>query len=180
MVSVARSTAMTRRRLLARISSTALLGVAVPLLGACSVAVPAPGASRATPGPATNPQSALPTYMPSTTGPKPDFPATGPLYQDGHTYFPRNPTPALPSTPPGTGSKVVSMVSQLLPQPPTPFDQNPAWQEVNKQLNATVQFNLVPPSDYNAKLATTLAGNDLPDLYYLGVNVPNLSQLLNQ
>jgi putative aldouronate transport system substrate-binding protein len=178
---VARSTTagMTRRHLMARIGSSALLGVAVPLLGACSVALPGAG-KPATPAPAGNPQSALPTYVPSTTGPKPDFPASGPFYQDGYAYFPKSPSPAMPPTPPGTGSKVVSMVSQLLPQPPTPFEQNPAWQEVNKQLNSTVQFNLVPPSDYNAKLATTLAGNDLPDLYYLGVNVPNLSQLLTQ
>ena len=50
----------------------------------------------------------------------------------------------------------------------TPFDQNPAWQEVNRQLNATVQFNIVPnPADYPVKLATLMAGSDLPDLLYL-------------
>ena len=35
--------------------------------------------------------------------------------------------------------------------PATPLEQNPAWQEINKQLNAKVQFNIVPPADYATK-----------------------------
>jgi hypothetical protein len=31
----------------------------------------------------------------------------------------------------------------LLSSPPTPLDQNPAWREVNRQLNATARINLV-------------------------------------
>src|SRR5262245_40730330 len=92
---------MTRRRLLATIGTTVLIGGAVPLAGACSLPVPVPGAGPAAsgkPAPAANPANALPTYMPSSSGPKPDFPATGPLYQDGYASFPKNPTAALPST----------------------------------------------------------------------------------
>jgi len=48
--------------------------------------------------------------------------------------------------------------------PSTPLAQNPAWQEVNKQLNATVQFTIVAPGDYAAKMGTTMAGDDLPDV----------------
>ncbi len=46
---------------------------------------------------------------------------------------------------------------------PTPLDSHPAWKAVNEALNAKVQFNIVPPSDYPTKLATTTAGGDLPD-----------------
>ena len=49
-------------------------------------------------------------------------------------------------------------------RPSTPYDQNLAWQAVNKELNANVQFTVIPPSDYAAKLGTTMAGDDLPDI----------------
>ena len=50
--------------------------------------------------------------------------------------------------------------------PPTPFDQNPAWKEINKQLNANVQFTIAPAADYGTKLAAIMAGGDLPDIIF--------------
>ena len=55
--------------------------------------------------------------------------------------------------------------------PPTPFENNPAWQEINKQLNADVKMNIVAPGDYLAKLATVMAGGDLPDLLFFYYNL---------
>src|SRR6185312_4180488 len=49
----------------------------------------------------------------------------------------------------------------------TPLDQNPAWQAVNKALNATVKYQIVTSADYPVKLGTVMAGNDLPDLLYM-------------
>ena len=68
--------------------------------------------------------------------------------------------------PPGTGGTVNIMSIQLFP-PPTPLDQNPAWQAVNKALNANVQYQIVTSADYPVKLGTVMAGNDLPDLLYM-------------
>ena len=67
----------------------------------------------------------------------------------------------------------INVLSNAYNPPATPLDQNLAWQEVNKQLNATVQFNVVAPVDYPAKMGTTMAGNDLPDvmLFPGGLNV---------
>ncbi|HEY1295565.1 MAG TPA: extracellular solute-binding protein [Chloroflexota bacterium] len=157
-----------RRRLII----TAAGGAALPLLAACSAVVPA--APTAPPsgsaGATTKPASALPSFIANTTGPKPDFPAAGPQYQDGFINYPKNPAKALPSTPPGAGGKVLCYTNNSAPAPPTPFEQNQAWQETNKQLNADVSFTIIAQSDYLTKLATVMAGNDLPDVMLIPGN----------
>jgi putative aldouronate transport system substrate-binding protein len=55
--------------------------------------------------------------------------------------------------------------------PPTPYENNPAWQEINKQLNVDFKMNIVAPGDYVAKLATVMAGNDFPDLLFFYYNL---------
>jgi putative aldouronate transport system substrate-binding protein len=107
-----------------------------------------------------------PTYQAAASGPKPDFPASGPMYDDAFNSYPANPVTALPADPPGTGGNVSIMSIQLFP-PPTVYDQNPAWQAVNKALNATVKYEIVTSADYPVKLGTVMAGNDLPDLLYM-------------
>jgi putative aldouronate transport system substrate-binding protein len=87
------------------------------------------------------------------------------MYEDGFNSYPANPVKVIPQAP-GTGGDVNIMSIQLFP-PPTPLEQNPAWQAVNKALNADVRFNIVTSSDYPVKLGTVMAGNDLPDEMYL-------------
>src|SRR5207244_5492056 len=140
-------------------------GVALPLLAACgTVAPPQPSGVPGAGAPAAAPPgSVYPTFAPATGGPKPDFAAPGPLYQDGFINYPKNPVKALPaSPPPGLSSKVIAYTNNSAPAPPTPFDQNRAWQTVNKDLNADVQFTIISQADYPVKLATVMAGNDLP------------------
>jgi putative aldouronate transport system substrate-binding protein len=159
-----RPTTASRRRFLQLAAGSAL---AVPLIQACT-AIPSPGAptGQAGPRPTTGASSVYPTYAPVGSGPKADFPSTGPQYDDAFSNYPANPTRAMTGDPPGTGGNVSIMSIQLFP-PPTIFDQNPAWQAVNKQLNANVKFEIVTSADYPVKLATVMAGNDLPDLIYM-------------
>ncbi len=142
---------------------------AVSLVAACApgtpTAAPTPIAAAPTGGAAST-ASVYPTYLPASGGPKPDFPASGAGYDDGFEKFPTNPVKALPAEPPGTGSAVQIMSIALFP-PPTPLAQNPAWQAVNKALNASVQFDVVTQADYPVKLGTVMASNDMPDLLYL-------------
>jgi putative aldouronate transport system substrate-binding protein len=166
---------LSRRGFVRFASASALLGVALPLLSACgSAAAPAPASSSS--APAASPTSAkpsgaptaqsaagpYPSYIPNANKPKPDFPARGPLYDDGYINYPPNPTPSLKDAP-GTGSSVVAFLSSTQP-PPAAYDQNPSWQEVNKRLNANFQFNIVPQADYQAKMGALMAGTDLPDI----------------
>ncbi len=155
-----------RRRFLVSAAGVAL---GVPLLAACAPQALTPTATRpatvATTSGATG-KALYPTYQAATGGPKPDFPASGPMYDDAFNSYPATPVKALPADPPGTGSTVNIMSIQLFP-PPTVYDQNPAWQAVNKALNATVKYEIVTSADYPVKLGTVMAGNDLPDLLYM-------------
>ena len=58
------------------------------------------------------------------------------------------------------------------------MDQNPAWQEVNKQLNATVEFQIITQTDYPTKLATMMAGNDLTDFILISKTAQNVSAFM--
>jgi putative aldouronate transport system substrate-binding protein len=91
--------------------------------------------------------------------------------------FPKNPPRATQGTP-GKGGEVSFFVGAYYP-PSTPLDQNPPWQEVNKQLGVTVKMNIVGLSDQNARLATLIAGDDLPDFIHMTggwAGAPNLPQ----
>jgi len=117
------------------------------LLAACTApapAIPAPAASK--------PGSVLPTYIPLQGGPKPDYPSAGEQYEDGWDNYPSPAPRAWTREAPGSGGPITALSNAFNP-PGTPFDQNPAWQAVNKALNANVMFNLVAPADYAAKMA---------------------------
>jgi putative aldouronate transport system substrate-binding protein len=158
--------AVTRRRLIKASAGTALAGVAglELLLQAC-----APGAAPTTAGTASGASaraSGLPSYFPAKTPARPDFHSEDPRIEDGFNTYPSAPFKSWNKPPPSAGGTVnVYMLNYAAPA--TPRDQNPAWQAVEQQLNATVVMNIVPMADYKVKLATTLAGNDLPDIIHL-------------
>jgi putative aldouronate transport system substrate-binding protein len=187
-VTVPESLGLSRRAFIRMTTGGALAGSAL-LLAACNPA-PAPGGAAtvrpAAAGPAKN-ASVLPTYTALQGGAKPDYPSTGPEYEDGFIRYPQNPARAWLKEPPGKGSTVQAFTMRLSGLPSTPLDQNPAWQEVNKQLNANVTFNSPLSADYPTRIAALMAGNDLPDimLFNSGLNVaptavPNLAQFLEQ
>jgi putative aldouronate transport system substrate-binding protein len=136
----------------------------------------APTTNAGTRGPASGaaakPNSALPSYIPLQGGAKPEYPSAGPQYEDGWDSYPWPPSKAWNKAPPGLGSTINALSNAYNP-PFTPLDQNRAWQEINKRLNATVLFNVLAPADYPAKVATTMAGDDLPDIIHFpgGLNV---------
>src|SRR5215469_18836247 len=151
------SAAMSRRDVIRSLTTG---GMTLPLLlEACST--PAAPVSS-TPGASAKANATLPTYIPLATRPRPDYASDGGLYEDGYDNYPKNPQKSWLKDPPGAGSTVTAVSPGLYP-PSHPLDQNPAWQSVNKALNATVSFNVVPQQDYSQRLATIMAGNDLPD-----------------
>jgi putative aldouronate transport system substrate-binding protein len=195
-----------RRHFIQLLGIGALGTAGLPLLSACGptapgAPAPTPAAgTTAPPGPAANTapttsttapatvtaaaaavpktSTVLPTYAPNTTGPQPDVASSGPLYEAGYSKYPTNPVKANPPTPPGSSSKVDIFTTAFLPLPPTPVDQNPAWQEVNKQLNATIAYNTVSMADFQAKFAALVAGQDLPDIVLVRDATPNIAQIL--
>ncbi len=140
----------------------------------------AAGATSAGASAAAKPSSVFPTYIPITNGPKPDYPSAGQLYEDGFDLYPKNAVKSWTKDPPGLGSKITAFTNGYNP-PSAPFDNNPTWKEVNKQLNANVQFNVVQPGDYAIKLSTMMAGGDLTDilLFPNALNVTGLPGAAN-
>ncbi|GAC1313077.1 MAG: extracellular solute-binding protein [Chloroflexota bacterium] len=157
----------TRREFLGR----AVFGVTVSL-AAAACAPSAPPAAKPTAA-AGSAAGALPASVPLASKPTPQFLARGEQYEDGYISYPANRVQSVSGTP-GNGGTISALSIGLFP-PPTPFDQNPAWQAVNKALNANVQFSIVPQSEYPAKLGVTIAGGDLPDLMYFWGSSPTVA-----
>jgi putative aldouronate transport system substrate-binding protein len=114
--------------------------------------------------------AALPSYIPLKPLSPPDFDAHDPRVTVGYNHYPSNPPKSWTKDPPGMGSKVLAFVPTYYP-PPTPYDQNPTWQAVNKALNADFQMNMVASADYRVKLATIMASEDLPDVMHIGYDI---------
>jgi putative aldouronate transport system substrate-binding protein len=119
----------------------------------------------------------LPTYVPSTLGARADLPSSGPNVSDGFLSYPQAPSRATAETP-GRGGDVTFFVPAYYP-PATPLDQNPAWQEINKQLGVTIKMDPVSLAEASLKLSTLMAGDALSDVLHFtqGWNAaPNLPQ----
>jgi putative aldouronate transport system substrate-binding protein len=165
--------ALDRRTFLRRGGAAAVVGAASldALLAACtSVPSTAGPSTAATAAPKTTSAAArsvglqLPAFV-GFQGPPPDQPGSADGVQPVYVNYPKTPVRSVTS-PPGKGGEVTSLTNTVNPAPP-PLEQNPAWQEVNKQLGTTLKINVVPSSDYAAKLGTVMAGSDLPDLLYI-------------
>ena len=162
------------RRSFIRVSAAGAL-----LLGAaCAPSLPANPAANTNPGApsAAKKPSPYPTYVPFANGPKPEYHTDDPRYDDGFDAYPANPIKAITEKPGAGGT--INILNRAYFPPPTPFDQNPTWQEVNRQINANMAINVIPGPDYQTKFATTMAGDDLPDImhiyngYALAPNLP--------
>ena len=166
---------MSRRGFLTFVSISAGLAV---LSEACSPAAPNTPSSPAT-QPASN-APLLPAYV-AFQGPPPDVSGS----QDGlvppaYQNYPRNPTRSV-QQPVGNGDEITA-VTYTTQAPPTPVEQNPAWQRVNQELGVKVNLPLTQLADYPTKLNTIIAGGGLPDLLSLGagngLGIANLPEFL--
>jgi putative aldouronate transport system substrate-binding protein len=157
-----------RRAFVARAGLVAAGTFGASLLEACAPAAPSPAAppsgGGATPAAgAGGGQAKLPTYVPFQ-GPKPDLAGNPQGLDPAYFKFPTDLVQTV-TTPPGDGS-TVSAITYLTLAPPPSMEQNAAWQNVNKLINATLQMEQVSAADYPARLNVVIAGNDLPDFIY--------------
>jgi putative aldouronate transport system substrate-binding protein len=163
---------------------------AAPSSGAASAAAPKPSASTASSlaaSPAASASAAasggtstatkaggvtLPTHI-AIQGPQPDVPGSAdgnidPVYK----VYPKTTFKSVKQTP-GDGTDV-SIMSWSGGAPPAPIDQNAAWRAISKDANVNFKLTFVPFADYyTAKLATTIAGGDLPDMLSI-INDPTI------
>jgi putative aldouronate transport system substrate-binding protein len=110
--------------------------------------------------------SALPNYIAANLLAKPDYDAHDPRVTLGWDNFPKNPPQSWNKPAPGSGGTVSAFAVDYYPTP-APYEQNPTWQAVNKALNADFQMIQVAGTDYPLRMATMMAGNDVPDIIHL-------------
>jgi putative aldouronate transport system substrate-binding protein len=177
---------MSRRSFLRLSGAVCAAVLSAPLMQACqsgqtngSSQPGSSGQGATAPGASTR-ASVLPAYQPFSGGPTPEYVSQNPRVVPGFEHYPKDPFTSWTKDPPGSGSNIDVFTVAYYP-PPTPYDQNPTWQEVNRQLAANVRMNIVASSDYQVKIGTLMAGNDLPDLIHLyrGVaGAPNLPEFI--
>jgi putative aldouronate transport system substrate-binding protein len=121
----------------------------------------------------------LPSRIPIQTA-TPDLPGSADgLVDPGYVNYPSSPFKAVAETP-GSGGDV-NVATWTLGAPPAGVDSNAMWQEVNKQLGVNLKLNITSQVDYQSgKLATIIAGDDLPDILYIapGTALNGLPQFL--
>jgi putative aldouronate transport system substrate-binding protein len=160
------------------------------LIEACSAAAPSgSSAPKAPPTPATAASAAggitvkLPTYVPLAGLANPDLPGSADgIIPAAYINYPRSALKSV-TRPVGNGEEVNAMM-YTTQAAPTPMENNPAWQQVNKELGVTMKLPIVQLADYPTRLNTTIAGGNLPDLLSLGTGggqaVQNLPEFLAQ
>ncbi len=120
----------------------------------------------------------LPTHQ-EFEGVKPDLPGTEQGVLPAFRKLPAGRPRAVPVRP-GTGGSVSGMANIYYAVPPGP-DRNPWWAGLDERLGVDLSMQMVSDADYPTKFATTIAGNDLPDMLMLQLpnsDIPNLPQLL--
>jgi putative aldouronate transport system substrate-binding protein len=135
-----------------------------PLSASTSASTPV--AAAAPSGPVVVGGARLPTYIPYA-GAKPDSPGSPDGMVDaGYKAYPSTRPKSVQSTP-GDGSDI-NIMTYTTGAVPAALDQNPGWQEVNRQVGANLKVNMTPFADYfGTKLQVTIAGGELPDLFFI-------------
>jgi putative aldouronate transport system substrate-binding protein len=150
----------------------------------CAITIGASLLEACAPAPVGTPQNRaggarvpLPANVP-LQGPQPDLPGTADGIDPGYIRFPSQLFKSVQETP-LSGGQVNIMVWNIT-APMTPLEQNAAWQEINRQVGGTINLSIVPFADYQTKLATTVAGDDLPDVIFIppGTNVQGWADFL--
>ncbi|GAB3762755.1 type 2 periplasmic-binding domain-containing protein [Microlunatus parietis] len=159
-----------RRSLLAGAGGAALLAGTGALSG-CST-----GAGPDTNTAAKNTAVTLPTYV-QFTGIKPDLPGSDKGVDPAFRNFPKDRPKVVPEKP-GNGETLTGMGNIYYAVPPGP-DRNSYWAGLNERLGIDLDLQMVGNADYTQKFATTIAGNDLPDMLQMQV-VANFPALLEK
>lgn len=115
----------------------------------------------------------LPTFQPAQIAAA-DLVSQVPGAPSGYFTYPPNPERAVPSSP--LSGETISVLGFVFGPRPNPREQNTAWQAIEQALGGTVDFTLVPSDEYGAKLTTTVAEGDLPDVLFDDGAIKNKAQ----
>jgi putative aldouronate transport system substrate-binding protein len=121
----------------------------------------------------------LPTFTPFVPA-KPDLVGDAEKgIPDGFLAYPASP-PQVYSTPLVSGDPI-SVLKLTTDGVPPPLSQNKYWQELNKRIGVPMNVTNIITSDYAAKVATTVAGGNIPDLMQMQTTyLPNVQDFLTK
>ncbi|SEE36312.1 substrate-binding domain-containing protein [Jiangella alba] len=148
---------ISRRRFLGATGAVAAMG----LLGACSGSPSSQSPNGGSTGGGGAADGLLPTYKPFDKFP-PDLASSNPDVSPGYFSYPDPPT-AVTSGVPASGDPIRALTFTYDPVAPE-LANNALWQSLNEALGTELDLEYTPAAEYNARFATTIAGNDLPDL----------------
>lgn len=156
-----------------QISRRTVLGSSLGL-GAAAVITGCGSASTTPEEKASATASVLPNHIPYSEI-EPDLPAEDGVTPAAFTAYPSDPV-QFSSEAPGDGDPIRFSGPTSFGLPPALSD-NPFWQEMNSLIGSDLQISLTPSADYDQKFATMVAGDSLPEAFYVG-NMPARDQFL--
>lgn len=156
-----------RRSFLHGLGAAAVAGAVAPALDGC-------GNSRTGYSESDNSKVKLPAYAPNEAV-RLDLPARDNGTPGAVLRYPSSPRKMYDEKPASGGT--ITMLKMIDNAPPPPVGRNPYWQQLNDRVGAEVKLTNIA-SDYPAKLQTTLAGGDLPDLVQMETGIPYLPDVL--
>lgn len=133
------------------------------------------GCSNSGPSTTTSGSGEPPTYI-EYTGIEPDLPSTDASVPAAFFKYPDDPVKAFTDAP-GDGDPVTLMAQSSEPIPPA-MDRNEYWQELNRRVGSEFQIAITPATDYGAKFATVMTGNELPDIFQVARGANSVPQML--
>lgn len=119
----------------------------------------------------------MPTYV-AFEGVEPDLPANEDGVSPGFFEFPKD-APSVTDGPPGDGRALNALTQTFGVVAPGP-EGNDHWQTINKRVGADITMTITPAGDYEAKFATMVAANQIPDLVQLNQSMLDPSLLAAQ
>jgi putative aldouronate transport system substrate-binding protein len=147
-----------RRTLLRGAAAAALTAGGTSLLTGCG------DGTGTTGGQQTRTGVPLPTYRPFT-GVAADQPATAAGVQPAFAKYPADPAPFTDAKPITSGDPITA--AAIINNVGRERNGNRYWQELESRLGAELKIIGAPTANFPAKLATILAGGDLPDVVQL-------------
>lgn len=155
------------------LSRRSLLGSSLGL-GAAALAAGCSSNSASPEEQASAAASVLPSHIPYAEI-EPDLAAEEGMTPGGFTAYPADPVP-FSTEAPGDGEPIQFSGPTSFGLPPS-LDDNPFWQEMNARVGSDLKISLTPAADYDAKFATMVAGDSLPEAFYVG-QMPARNQFL--
>lgn len=123
-----------------------------------------------------NAKVGLPDYVPFRAA-QPDLAGTADGVLDTFFTYPNEPQGVVDGVP-SDGGTITALAA--VAQVPPPVDKNLFWRRLNERLGTSLSINMVPANlDYTSKLATILAGNEIPDIVQINpVTLPRTPSVL--